>query len=159
MSQLKARMADPLVASSYFHPDGGDVYKDLRQKVVAQATAMGYDTSTFTEHGVDWADDQDPFGHVGGATYSRLVYSCNFRLFESFARTLKEKYDELYRARGVGVLTKSYSMDLRRQVTYPDCVSGSRTLFARIRKESCSGGLLTICLTVDDGRPYHRSQA
>jgi len=123
MSQLKAKMANPVVASSYFHPDGGDVYKELRQKVVMQATAMGYDVPTLTEHGVDWADDQDPFGHVGGATYSRLIYSCNFRLFESFARTLKDKYEELYRARGVGVLTKSYSMDLRRQVTYPDSVS------------------------------------
>ena len=125
MSQVKAKTIDPVIASSYFHPDGGEFYKNLRQKVVAQATAMGYDVPTFTEHGVDWADDQDPFGHVGGATYSRLVYSCNFRLFESFARTLKEKYDDLYRARGVGVLTKSYSMDLKRQVTYPDSVSTS----------------------------------
>ena len=123
MSQLKAKLVDPAVASSYHHPSGGEAYNELRQKVVAQATAMGYDAPTFTEHGVDWADDQDPFGHVGGATYSRLVYKCNFRLFESFARTLKEKYDDLYRARGVGVLTKSYSMDLRRQVTYPDAVS------------------------------------
>lgn len=132
MSQPKAKMADPVVASSYFHPNGGDVYKELRQKVVMQATAMGYDVPTLTEHGVDWADDQDPFGHVGGATYSRLIYSCNFRLFESFARTLKDKYDDLYRARGVGVLTKSYSMDLRRQVTYPDSVSALSNRFSRI---------------------------
>ena len=123
MSQSKAKTADPAIASSYHHPDGGEVYRELRQTVVAQATAMGYDVPTFTEHGVDWAHDQDPFGHVGGATYARLVYKCNYRLFESFARTLKDKWDNMYRARGVGMLTKSYSMDLRRQVTYPDAVS------------------------------------
>ena len=125
MPSPKNQAIDPVVASSYFHPDGGEFYKNSRQKVVAQATAMGYDAPTFREHGVDWANDQDPFGHVGGATYSRLVYSCNFRLFESFAKTLKDKYEDLYRARGVGVLTKSYSMDLKRQVTYPDSVSRS----------------------------------
>lgn len=138
-------MANPVVASSYFHPDGGDVYKELRQKVVMQATAMGYDVPTLTEHGVDWADDQDPFGHVGGATYSRLIYSCNFRLFESFARTLKDKYEELYRARGVGVLTKSYSMDLRRQVTYPDSVSTFSIHFTKILEGFIRHSLLTDC--------------
>jgi hypothetical protein len=109
---------DPLTASSYFHASGGDEYAPLRKATVAQATAMGYDVPTMTEHGVSWADDQDPFGHVGGATYSRLVYKANFRVFESFSRALGDKYDDLYRAKGGGVLTKSYTMDLKRQVKY-----------------------------------------
>ena len=120
---LKGLMADPLEASSYFHPSGGAVYAPLREKVVAQATAMGYDVPTMTEHGVVWADDQDPFGHVGGATYIHLLFKCNFRLFESFAKTLKHKYEGLFRATEVGVMTKTYATDLKRQVTYPDCVS------------------------------------
>ncbi|MCJ1431236.1 hypothetical protein MMC27_000587 [Xylographa pallens] len=119
---LKGLIADPLEASSYFHPSGGAVYAPLREKVVAQATAMGYDVPTMTEHGVVWADDQDPFGHVGGATYIHLLFKCNFRLFESFAKTLKHKYEGLFRATEVGVMTKTYATDLKRQVTYPDCL-------------------------------------
>ncbi|KAJ7133483.1 hypothetical protein C8R44DRAFT_838888 [Mycena epipterygia] len=113
---------DPLVASSYFHPSGSEEYSALRKAVVAKATGMGYDVPTMTEHGVAWADDQDPFGHVGGATYARLIFKGNFRVFESFAKTLGDKYDELYRAKGVGVIIKSYNMDLKRQVVYPDCL-------------------------------------
>ena len=116
-------MADPLEASSYFHPSGGSAYAPLREKVVAQATAMGYEVATMTEHGVAWADDQDPFGHVGGATYVHLIFKCNFRVFESFAKALKHKYEGLFRATDVGVLTKTYATDLKRQVTYPDAVS------------------------------------
>ncbi|KAJ7498643.1 hypothetical protein FB451DRAFT_1384443 [Mycena latifolia] len=115
-------LMDPLTASSYLHPSGGEEYAPFRKAVVAQATAMGYDVPTMTEHGVAWADDQDPFGHVGGATYPRLVFKANFRVFESFSKTLGDKYDDLYRAKGVGILIRSYMMDLRRQVTYPDCL-------------------------------------
>lgn len=124
MSKPNSKMVDPVVASSYLNPDGGEAYAGPRQKVVAQATAMGYDVPTMTEHGVSWADDQDPFGHVGGATYAHLVFTCNFRVFESFARCLKDKYEDLLHARVVGVLTKTYSMDIKRQVSYPDCVGG-----------------------------------
>ncbi|KAJ6538559.1 hypothetical protein DFH09DRAFT_1323801 [Mycena vulgaris] len=113
---------NPLAASSYFHPSGGEDYAPLRAAVVAQATAMGYDVPTMTEHGVAWADDQDPFGHVSNATYARLSSKANFRVFESFSTALGDKYDDLYRAKGVGILVRSYTINLKRQVTYPDCL-------------------------------------
>ncbi|KAJ7738385.1 hypothetical protein B0H16DRAFT_1424921 [Mycena metata] len=113
--------ADPLVASSYFHPSGGEAYAPLRKAIVDQATAMGYDVPTMAEHGVAWADDQDPFGHVGGSTFARLIFKLNFRVFESFAKTLGDKYEDLQLARGVGMIIRSYNMELKRQVKYPDC--------------------------------------
>ncbi|KAJ7769115.1 hypothetical protein DFH07DRAFT_866765 [Mycena maculata] len=109
--KIPSSFTDPAVASSYFkfHPSGGEEYSPLRKAVVAEATAMGYDVPSMTEHGVAWADDQDPFGHVAGGTYGCLLFKANFRVFESFAKILGDKYDDLYRARGVGVV-------------YPDCL-------------------------------------
>ncbi|KAF7364714.1 hypothetical protein MVEN_00341200 [Mycena venus] len=115
-------LADPLVASSYFSPEGGEAYKPLRDAMVAQAAAMGYEVATMTEHGIIWADDQDPFGHVGGATYARLTFKVNYRVFESFGKTLGARYDDLVRATGVGCIIRNYNTVLKRQVRYPDCL-------------------------------------
>ncbi|KAH0539058.1 hypothetical protein FGG08_004404 [Glutinoglossum americanum] len=123
MAGLGKRIDDPLEASSYFAPGGGEIYAPLRNAVTSVATEMGYDTSTFTEHGVVWADDQDPFGHLKYAAFPHLFAVCNFRLFESFSRSLgPELYEEFSRARGVGIVTKSFSIDLKRQVKYPDAL-------------------------------------
>jgi acyl-CoA thioesterase FadM len=92
--------------------------------MVAQATAMGYEAPKMTEHGVMWADEQDLFGHVNGATYARLSSMINYRVFESFGKTLGDRYDDLQRAEGVGVILKSQTIDLKHQVKYPDCVCG-----------------------------------
>ncbi|KAJ7160217.1 hypothetical protein C8R46DRAFT_1038509 [Mycena filopes] len=118
----QSQLADPLVASSYFHPSGGDAYALMRKAIVDEATAMGYDVPTMTEHGIVWADDQDPFGHVGGSTFARLSFKANFRVFESFAAVLGDKYEDLRRAQGVGMIIRSYNMELKRQVKYPDCL-------------------------------------
>jgi acyl-CoA thioesterase FadM len=71
-----------------------------------------------------WADEQDLFGHVNGATYARLSSMINYRVFESFGKTLGDRYDDLQRAEGVGVILKSQTIDLKHQVKYPDCVCG-----------------------------------
>jgi hypothetical protein len=118
----KSDFVDPLAASSYFHPSGSAEYAPLRTAVVEEATSMGYEVLTMTEHGVAWSDDQDPFGHVSGATYMHLIIQANFRVLESFAKPLKTKYDEFIRARGVGILNKAYNTNIKRQVVYPDCV-------------------------------------
>lgn len=119
----------PLEASSYHHPYGGAAYAPLRDQVVKTATAMGYDPATMTEHGIVWADDQDPFGHVMGAAYPHYIAACNFRVFESFEVQLKEKFEDLLKARGIGVITKTYTVDLQRPVTYPDSVSVETFIF------------------------------
>lgn len=117
-----AKIVSPLEASSYHHPYGGAAYAALREQVVKTATAMGYDPTTMTEHGIVWADDQDPFGHVMGAAYPHYIAVCNFRVFESFEPQLKEKFEDLLKARGIGVITKTYTVDLLRPVSYPDSV-------------------------------------
>ncbi|KAJ6487258.1 hypothetical protein C8R47DRAFT_1216449 [Mycena vitilis] len=52
----------------------------------------------------------------------RLVFNANFRVFESFGKPLGDKYDGLHRATGVGVIVRNYTLDLKRQVKYPDCL-------------------------------------
>ena len=119
-----AKFKTQLEASSYHAPGGGEAYKPLREAVVATATAMGYDTATMLEHGVVWADDQDPFAHIKNHGYSPHISACNFRLFESFEEQLGDKYEDLLKARGIGIIIRSFNLELRRPVSYPDSVSG-----------------------------------
>lgn len=118
-----AQFASHLEASSYHAPGGGEAYKPLRESVIKTAVAMGYDPATMAEHGVVWADDQDPFGHVKNHGFSHFVSCCNFRVFESFEAQLGDKYQDLLKAKGVGIMSKSLSVDLKRPVSYPDSVS------------------------------------
>ncbi|KAK1753904.1 hypothetical protein QBC47DRAFT_385175 [Echria macrotheca] len=122
MAPKKQDEIDPLEASSYHHPNGGAMYAPLRDKIVQTATEMGYDVPTMTEHKVIWADDQDPFGHVANPSFAHWSAVTGFRMFESFAAQLKDKYDDLLKARGIGVVVKSFETDIRRQVKYPDSV-------------------------------------
>jgi hypothetical protein len=78
-----------LAASSYQARGGGDLYAPLREKVVAIALAMGYDRDTMVEYGVNWSDDQNPFGHVKNHGYLRLMTMCNMRVIFSFEAQLK----------------------------------------------------------------------
>ena len=125
------KFSSPLEASSYHHPNGGDSYAPLREKIVKTATAMGYDVPTMSEHGVIWADDQDPFGHVLGAAYPHFGAVSGFRMFESFAEQLKDKYGDLFKAKGIGVMTKTFETELKRPVSYPDSVRRESLLINR----------------------------
>ncbi|KAI2602751.1 hypothetical protein GGR54DRAFT_487851 [Hypoxylon sp. NC1633] len=111
-----------LEASSYHAPGGGELYKPLREKIVDQALAQGYDEASMIEHGVTWADDQDPWGHIMNAGFPHYASACNFRLFESFEEHLKDKFQDLMKVRGIGVIVKSSILDIKRPVTYPDSI-------------------------------------
>ncbi|KAI4861525.1 hypothetical protein F4820DRAFT_460905 [Hypoxylon rubiginosum] len=111
-----------LEASSYHAPGGGDLYKPLREKLVSQALAQGYDEPTMMEHGVVWADDQDPWGHIMNAGFPHYASACNFRLFESFEEHLKDKFQDLMKVRGIGVIVKTSTLDIKRPVSYPDSI-------------------------------------
>lgn len=124
-----AKFKSQLEASSYHAPGGGEAYRPLRENVVKVAIGMGYDPDTMIEHGVIWADDQDPFGHIMNHAYSHYVSVCNFRLFETFEAQLKDKYQALFKANGIGVMTRSLTVDLRRPVSYPDSVETSQPPF------------------------------
>jgi hypothetical protein len=112
-----------LEASSYHAPGGGELFKPLGETIVRQALDQGYDEATMLEHAVTWADDQDPWGHIANASYPRFSSACNYRLFESFEAQLKHKFEDFIKARGIGVIVKSTTLDLKRPVTYPDAVS------------------------------------
>ncbi|KAI3318405.1 hypothetical protein HD806DRAFT_315362 [Xylariaceae sp. AK1471] len=117
-----AKFKSQLEASSYHAPGGGELYKPLREKIVSQALEQGYDEATMLEHAVSWADDQDPWGHIMNAGYPHYISACNFRLFESFEEHLKDKFQDLMKVRGIGVIVKSTILDIKRPVSYPDSV-------------------------------------
>ncbi|KAI0450514.1 hypothetical protein F5B21DRAFT_428291 [Xylaria acuta] len=117
-----AKFKTQLEASSYHAPGGGELYKPLREKLVNQALAQGYDEATMMEHGVVWADDQDPWGHIMNAGFPHYVSACNFRLFESFEEHLKDKFQDLMKARGIGVIVKASTLNIKRPVSYPDSI-------------------------------------
>ena len=121
-----------LEASSYHAPGGGELYKPLREGVVKQALEQGYDEATMMGHGVVWADDQDPWGHIMNAGFPHYASSCHFRLFESFEEHLKDKFQDLMKARGIGVIVKSTTLEVKRPVTYPDSVSKLRVNGTRL---------------------------
>jgi hypothetical protein len=118
-----SKFKSQLEASSYHAPGGGELYRPLREKIVKQALEQGYDEPSMLEHAVTWADDQDPWGHIANAMYPHFTSACNFRLFESFEEQLKEKFQDFIKARGIGVIVKTTTLDIKRPVTYPDAVS------------------------------------
>ncbi|KAI0521397.1 hypothetical protein F5B22DRAFT_571771 [Xylaria bambusicola] len=111
-----------LEASSYHAPGGGELYKPLRESIVKLALEQGYDEATMMEHGVIWADDQDPWGHIKNHGFPHFASACNFRLFESFEEHLKDKFQDLMKVRGIGVIVKSSTCEIKRPVTYPDSI-------------------------------------
>ena len=122
---IPSKFKSQLEASSYHAPGGGELYKPLRENIVHQALAQGYDEASMMEHGVSWADDQDPWGHVKNAQFPNFVSACNFRLFESFEKHLKEKFQDLMKASGLGVIVKKTTLNIKRPVSYPDAVSAA----------------------------------
>lgn len=117
-----------LEGSSCQHPNGGDFYRQQREKVVQQATSMGFEYPTMSEYPLSWADDQDSFRHVTSSAYMHMVARCGHRLFESFEGALKEKYEDLIRAQGIGIVTKYSNVKLKSPMTYPDSV-GTQKLY------------------------------
>lgn len=114
--------SNPLEASSYFDPRGSKTYAPLRKKIVDTATAMGFDPTTMVEHAVTFTDDQDPFGHVMSAAYPHYFTACTFRVWESFGGSLKDKHDDFLRGRNITGMARTYTVDLKRPVAYPDAV-------------------------------------
>ncbi|KAI0017194.1 hypothetical protein F4780DRAFT_772437 [Xylariomycetidae sp. FL0641] len=86
------------------HPNGEDAYASLRARALATLEGMGFEPASMVEHGVVWAEDQDPYGHV---MHSHLG---------------ARKCDDLVRGRGVIIVVRKYELDIRRQVRYPDSV-------------------------------------
>ncbi|KAJ8127624.1 hypothetical protein O1611_g6012 [Lasiodiplodia mahajangana] len=120
MAQVKFK--SQVDESSYHSPGGGKVYQPLREQIVNQALAQGYDEVSMTEHGIDWADDQDTFGHVTNARYNHYVSACNMRLLESFQEYLKDKFPDFINARTIGAIIKSTTLNMKKATSYPDSI-------------------------------------
>ncbi|KAI0102568.1 hypothetical protein GGR51DRAFT_287077 [Nemania sp. FL0031] len=104
------------------HPNS-DPYSTLRSRALATLEAMGYDPTTMVEHGVDWAEDQDPYGHVKHSQYMRWAGSCLYRIREAYGEWLsQQEIEDLIKGKNVIVVVGKYEMDIRRQVKYPDSV-------------------------------------
>ncbi|KAF7920675.1 hypothetical protein BELL_0197g00160 [Botrytis elliptica] len=84
------------------------------------AIAMGYDSSTMVECGVNWSDDHDSFKYVKNHAYPHYVNQCNFRVFQSFEAQLGKRFQDLLDTQHIGVMVKTYPIDLKRVVKFPD---------------------------------------
>ncbi|KAF0319265.1 hypothetical protein GQ607_013514 [Colletotrichum asianum] len=124
MSRKIKTFTSRLEASSYHAPGGGAAYQPLRESLIKKILEQGYDEETMIEHGVVWADDQDPFGHIMNAGFSHFASSCNFRVFESFEAQLGDKINDFINAKGIGVMVKQFTVDIKRPVSYPDRSEG-----------------------------------
>ncbi|KAF5496849.1 hypothetical protein CGCS363_v007899 [Colletotrichum siamense] len=122
MSRKIKTFTSRLGASSYHAPGGGAAYQPLRENLIKKVLEQGYDEETMIEHGVVWADDQDPFGHIMNAGFSHFASSCNFRVFESFEAQLGDKINDFINAKGIGVMVKQFTVDIKRPVSYPDSI-------------------------------------
>lgn len=111
------------------HPNT-DPYAPLRTKALSTLEAMGYDPRTMVEHGVLWAEHQDPFGHVMQSQYMQFLGTCFHRVMESYHDYLSdEEYDDMVSGRTVVPAIRRYQLDIRRQVNYPDSVRHPRPIF------------------------------
>ena len=120
MPPLKFQSA--LRASSYHDPDNRDAYEGARKLIIDRATSLGYERSTMIEHGITWADDLDPFGHVKSAAFTSMFAISGVRVFESFSSNLGSKFEGFMKARDVSAVAREFTINLKRPVTYPDSV-------------------------------------
>lgn len=111
-----------LEASSYFHPDRGEVFHQQTQETIHEILEQGYEYPTLTQHNVSWAEDQDPFGHVMWQAYGHISAQCFNRVIESFQEPLGDKFQEFMTARGISAMSRRITMDVKRVVKYPDLV-------------------------------------
>ncbi|EGC45648.1 conserved hypothetical protein [Histoplasma capsulatum var. duboisii H88] len=128
-SPASARLADSSYLSPYSrngapgpHPNT-DPYAPLRARALSTLEAMGFDPKTMVEHGVLWAEHQDPYGHVNHTQYMSFFSACYMRVMEFYDEFLrKEELDDIFEAKTVVPLIRKYELDFRRQVKYPDVV-------------------------------------
>ncbi|KAI5866818.1 hypothetical protein GGS23DRAFT_593552 [Durotheca rogersii] len=104
------------------HPDT-DPYAALRGRALSVLEAMGFEPSTMVEHGVHWAEHQDPYNHVMYSQYAHFLGSCIWRSIESYDEFLaEEEFDGMMKARTVIPVLGKQELALRRQVRYPDAL-------------------------------------
>ncbi|KAI1274136.1 hypothetical protein F5Y07DRAFT_401623 [Xylaria sp. FL0933] len=88
---------------------------------------MSYDVKTTIEHGVVWAEDQNPYGHVSYSRYRHRVGSCLYGITEGYDEwPSKQECDYMIQDKSVITVVKKYKLDVGRHVRYTDSVGISR---------------------------------
>ncbi|KAF4953810.1 hypothetical protein FSARC_12309 [Fusarium sarcochroum] len=102
---------------------GSNPYVALRANALRTLVEMGFDPKTMVEHGIVWAEDQDPFGHVTQSRYMQFLGTCFNRVMESYDGYLnEEEYQQMITGKTVIPVVKKYKLDIKRQVRYPDAL-------------------------------------
>lgn len=123
------RLADSSYSSPYSragapspHPNT-DPYAPLRASALATLEAMGFEPKTMVEHGVLWAEHQDPYGHVMHTQFMHFLGACFYRIMEGYDEYLsKEECDGMVQAKTIIPAVRKYELSIRRQVKYPEAV-------------------------------------
>ncbi|KAK3192748.1 hypothetical protein K4F52_001102 [Lecanicillium sp. MT-2017a] len=122
-----------LAASSYLSPyarhgaprphPNTDPYAPLRARALSTLEAMGFDADTMVEHGVLWAEHQDPFGHVMQAQFMSFMGASWIRALESYDEFLSpEELEGIMQAKTMAPMVRRLEVEIKRQVKYPDVV-------------------------------------
>lgn len=130
-----------LAASSYLSPyarhgaprphPNTDPYAPLRARALSTLEAMGFDADTMVEHGVLWAEHQDPFGHVMQAQFMSFMGASWIRALESYDEFLSpEELEGIMQAKTMAPMVRRLEVEIKRQVKYPDVVSVHSGTFA-----------------------------
>ncbi len=112
------------------HPNT-DPYAPLRARALSTLEAMGFDPDTMVEHGVLWAEHQDPYGHVMNAQFMAFMGSSWIRVMEGYDEFLSaEELDGVMHAKTVAPLARRLELEIKRQVKYPDAVCYSVAIYS-----------------------------
>lgn len=105
-------------------PASQDPYAKLRARALQTLEAMGFDPDTMVEHGVLFAEHQDPFGHVSNAQFLAFFGQTWMRVTDAYGQYLsKEELDGIYQAKTVVPMVRRFELEIKRQVKFPDSVS------------------------------------
>lgn len=77
------------------------------------------------ERSVVW-EDQDAYGHVHHTKFMHYLSYCYYRIMECYDEQLKEEdYNNIVYGKRVMLVIRKTELDIKRQVKYPDTVSGT----------------------------------
>ncbi|PHH60455.1 hypothetical protein CDD81_1630 [Ophiocordyceps australis] len=128
-SPSSTRLAELLHLSPYTrsgaprrpHADN-DTFANLRARAIATLEAMGFEPETMVELGVLWTH-QDLMGHVTHSQFIDYFTPSSCIILTHYADFLgKEQGDDVLNGRKVVPIMTRFSVELKRQVKYPDAL-------------------------------------
>ncbi|EMD39096.1 hypothetical protein CERSUDRAFT_112789 [Gelatoporia subvermispora B] len=95
--------------------------KSIEERAREHMIKGGFDPDSFWEQKVVWGD-HDAFQHVNNVRYVRFFESSRIQWMQALAREIggPQREAAILRAKGVGLILKSISIDYKAPVTFPD---------------------------------------